>query len=436
MENNTAVPFYDTLPDSDRKKYSRYAICAACFNCFGDLLQDSSAVLILFYLAIGAGNGLTMFQTAVYGIASMLLQIPMSGYGAKTGAKQCIRKSAYIAFVSYILMVLAPCFGGFGKYWALLCFTGYCIARVLWTTGWFPLLTFILKPEERPGFIGTMRFCYSLVIGVVFFLVGIFMKNNTPLWVLQIIILCTGFLTFMRWFCIRKIPAPEKPETVHFELVKGIRESLRNAPLVMYSVYACFVILTAAAISPLVILYAKQYLQLPDGQVQILSTVTLAGNVVGYIFFSRVRKHLGSATLQICCHLFFILIPMTLALTGKHVPQVAWIVGVQLFMCNLVWAFFYAGFSTEMLALAKPGNATISTGICQTYQMLGTAGGRTFVSLMLGANILSAHWNYHGIDISSFQSLFIILAGIALFSLILIPCMPCLIPKHEDYYNP
>jgi len=68
--------------------------------------------------------------------------------------------------------------------------------------------------------------------------------------------------------------------------------------------------------------------------------------------------------------------------------------------------------------------------------MIGTASGRLVVSFLLGHGILSSSWQYWNIKVSLFQTIFLFCSGIALFSLTLVFCLPSVVPKHEDYYDP
>ena len=116
------IPYVETLPDDVRRRYRTYAIIASCFGCFGELLQDSSAIILLYFLALGAGESLTMFQTAFPGIASLVLLIPVSGFIAKYGPKKMIRLSCLIALTSYLFMASSPYFGKTGVM-AIICST-------------------------------------------------------------------------------------------------------------------------------------------------------------------------------------------------------------------------------------------------------------------------------------------------------------------------
>ena len=110
-------------------------------------------------------------------------------------------------------------------------------------------------------------------------------------------------------------------------------------------------------------------------------------------------------------------------------------VGGLLFAGNFAFACFSCSVSQEILALARPGNITMASAFTQTYQMMGTACGRTSASLLLGNGVLAATWKFWNISISRFQTIFLLCAGLALFCVTLFFCLPSVVPKHEDYYN-
>lgn len=433
------IQFVDTLSDSERKRFRLLAIASTWFGCFGDILVDNSAIMILFFLALESSETLTMFQTSLSGIAFLILLVPASFLVANFGCKPVVRASCLISLVSFVLMSFAPWLGVAGKYWtAFWCFV-YAFSRVLWSGSWFPLLTYILKPEERGKFFGMMRFSYYVITGTVFFLLGLFMGEKPPVLFLQIVLFVVGLLAWGRWLCIKQIRLPEQGEaqTSGANMKTAFLTSLRNAPLVMFSVYICFSMAAFGGLTPLVLLYVKEGLHFGDGTTQLLSTVTIVGCAIGYLVFPVILKKFGMRTLQLLAHILFILLPAALFFCGKDVPYLFYILLVLLFLCNFVWAVFYAGASSEMLALARPGNATMATAFSQTYLQFGLAAGRIASSLLLGGGLLAVHWDFHGLSISNYQSIFLIAAGFATFCLTLIFCLPSVVPRHdEDYYNP
>ena len=431
--------FVDTLSNKERKKYHLLAIASTWFGCFADVLMDNSAIMILFFLALESSETLTMFQTALSGIAFLLLLIPASQFVAKFGCKPVVRVSCLISLVSFILMSGAPWLGVVGKYWtAFWCFV-YAISRVLWAGAWFPLLTYILRPEERGKFFGMMRFSYYVITGTVFFLLGLFMDTEPPIAFLQIVLFVVGILAWGRWLCIKQIPLPDQEESKQNtnDLKTAFQLSLRNAPLVMFSVYICFSMTAFGGLTPLALLYFKEGLGYGSGITQLLSTITIVGCASGYFLFPFILKRIGMRKMQILCHVMFILLPVCLFFCGKGLPFLFFVILILLFLCNFVWAVFYAGVSSEMLALARPGNAPMATAFSQTYLQFGLAAGRIASSLLLGGGLLAVNWDFHGFNISNYQSIFLIAAGFAFFCLTLVFCLPSVVPRHdEDYYKP
>ena len=140
--------------------------------------------------------------------------------------------------------------------------------------------------------------------------------------------------------------------------------------------------------------------------------------------------------LQLITHALYIVIPFLLFLCGKGMPAPAWIAGGLLFIGNFAFACFNCSFSRETLALARPGNSVMAMAFCQTYQQLGMGSGRVITSFLLGSGMLATQWNWHGLSVCNYQTLFLIEAFFGVFCLIMLFCIPAVVPKHEDYYEP
>jgi hypothetical protein len=97
------------------------------------------------------------------------------------------------------------------------------------------------------------------------------------------------------------------------------------------------------------------------------------------------------------------------------------------FMCN---------YSSELLALARPGNKTMAMAFLQTYQNVGISIGRSGTALVLGANLLAPAWTLGAMELCSYQTLFLFYGALAAVLLVLIPTLPAIVPKHRDYYEP
>lgn len=424
--------YADQLSDSRRKQFRIYAYASSCFGGFADIMLESSAILILYLSVLGASNTLIMFSTGISGLMSMLLMIPMSGLVDRIGPKNAINITCSLACFAYLLMASAPFFGPeTDQFIVLLGCLLFCLSKPLWTASWYPVLGDILKPEERGEFFGFMRFSYYILTGGVFFLVGICLGKRPPVWILQLVIGATGLLMLGRMFFISKIKTPEHC-CQHYDIKKAFKISIRNAPLVGFSVYIGFLSLAFSSIIPLTLIYMKNGLQYRADTVQTISSVGIAGCIFGYFFYGKIVRKIGMLSSQLLLHCACILIPLGLFVCRPSV----WLLGVFMFAANFCFACFSCMVSSEILALARPGNLTMANAFSQTYQMIGTASGRMGVSFLLGNGILSASWQCGSFTISRFQTIFLFCSGIAVFSLILVFSLPSMVPRHEDYYEP
>lgn len=425
----------DALSDQCRRKYRFYAYASTWFGCFADVMPESSAVIILYLAMLGASNTLIMLSTGISGIVSMFLLIPASCIVDKLGPRKVVNISCSLACVSYLLMSAAPLFGTAAQYVVLAGCFGFCISKPLWTAAWYPILGDILRPSERGDFLGFMRFSYYILSGSVFFLLGLAMGKKPPVWLLQLAVGLTGILVLGRSFFISKIKLSTR-ELGKYDLKKAFFTSVRNAPLVGFAVYTAFLSLSFAAVLPLTLLYLKNGLGCGDNIVQLLSSAGIAGSICGFFCYGRLVRSLGIRNLEIGIHAAYILIPLGLFLCGENMASPVLPIGGLLFAGNFAFACFSCSVSQEILALARPGNITMASAFTQTYQMMGTACGRTSASLLLGNGVLAATWKIWDFSVSRFQTIFLLCAGLALFCVTLFFCLPSVVPKHEDYYNP
>ncbi len=422
----------NNLSDLTRKNYRLYAYASTWFGCIAEVMPEGSAILILYFSLLGAGSNLTMFAMGMSGLASLFLLIPASGLVDRIGIKKSVNLSCCMGVFANLLMAIAPFFGStYDEYIVLVCYLIFCISRPIWTAAWYPILGFILRPAERADFFGFMRFSYYTLSGALFFLIGVCMGKHPPIWLLQIIIAIIGILALGRMHYISKIKMPE-PRRKNSDIKKAFSISIRNAPLVGFSIYICFLALAFSSVIPLTMIYLKNGLHFGANVVQILSSIGIGGCILGFFFYGRLAKKIGTLSLQIMIHVAYIVIPLCLFLCH---PSAFWL-GALLFAANFFFACFGCMVSSEILALARPGNLTMANAFTQTYQMIGTASGRFVVSLLLGHGILSSSWQCWNISVSHFQTIFLFCSGIAFFSLILLFCLPSVVPRHEDYYNP
>ena len=364
-----------------------------------------------------------------------LRTIPLVGVADRIGHQRTILISASLGCAGCFITALAPCFGAGAGTAAIVGLIVFALSKPLFNVSWYPVLGQILLPEERADFFGFMRFSYNIITGGAFFLLGLAMGKNPPLGLLQLVIAAVGLLLLGRGLIVVFLPLPEH-QPRRFDLKGALGISIRNAPLTGFSVYAGFMMLAFSPVLPMAMIYLKKGLDLAPDLVQMLSCACIAGSVCGYFVYGRIVKRIGIRAVELTAHGLFILIPLLLLFCGRQVPRVEYLVALLLFLGSFTYASFFCAFSQEILALARPGNATMATAFANTYMQMGMACGRGAAGFLLGCGALSATWTLGGMDCTHFQTIFLICAALGCFGLVLIFCLPSVVPRHEDFYEP
>lgn len=425
------------LSASARRAARRDATLSAVCGCVAEVMLDSSAVVILYLTMLGGGDTFALFSTSVSGMAYMLLLIPFSGITDRLGLKRSVNIACTVGTVAFLVMALAPLAGGAAKHVVIAGCLLYGLTRPLYLTAWYPLLDNFLLPADRSHFFSAMRFTYMTLNTVLFLLIGMALGKHPPLWLLQAVIAAAGVLLLGRQFFISGLPTGSEGEQAPAcSLTTALGTSVRNAPLTGFSVYACCLTFANCAITPLSFVYLKSHLGAAPDLVVMISSLGMAGTIGGYLAAGRLIRGLGTRCVQIGTHAVFVLVPLGCFLSGKEVVGAAVSIAVLLFVNSFASACFSVCNSSEMLALARPGNRTMAVAFCNTFINLGNAVSRAGVALTLGSGLLATDWVWRGAAMSRYQSLFLFFALAATFFLILLVLIPSVVPRHEDYYEP
>ena len=423
------------MNDVQRKRYRLLAFASTWTGCMSEVLFDSSAIVLLFITALGGSDSLTMFSTSFSSIAWAVLLIPCSELARKKGLKRCLSWGVYLGMAGILLLVLAPCLGKYAMPAALAGCAGYALSRPLHLAAWTPLLNGILRKDERGGFFGFMRFSYQLLAMILFSGAGFLMGDKPPLWFLQAVIGICGLLLLGRKFCIDRIPAVFSVSAGDISFKKQLRNTMRNSALMSFAVYCGSIFLTTAVSLPLTLLYLKKSVSLGSGTIQLIAVCGTVGTMTGYLSFGYLLKRFKIRKLLIACHLSILLSTCALSLCVPEFAFTPAACAVILLAQSFAAACFTNCFSTEMLALAKPGQHTTSIAICSAYNSIGRVAGSWAVSFAMGSGLLASHWQKGGLTFTHYQTLELLCAGFAFILLAALPTVPAIIPDREDYYD-
>ena len=430
------MSYADTLSPEIRKKAQIHAILSTCFGCVSEILLDSTAIITLYFFALGGNASMAVLASGLSSAASTFLYIVSACSITAFGLKRIVKYSCLIGMAGLLLMASAPYWGVNGKYIALIGCFFYCIQRPFYGTAWYPLLDNFLRSRDRGFFFGVMRFTYTLAIGIPFFIVGLYMNQEASMVLMQIIIAAAGILLLGRWLFINLFPMDPDPQIEPLDVKKALGISLRNRPLIGYAIYVCFFSIAYMPIYPLMLAYLKECIHLTDGQIQLCSSVWIGGQVLPFLLYGFLLQKTSLRFLEITVHLLVFLVALSLFLLPAQTGGFFWIAMFLILLLSSAQSCFMCNNSGEMLALARPGNKNMATAFVQTYTAIGTALGRNLASAVLGVGLLAPYWQCGGVTYNQYQTLFLGCAIIALIVLLILPVMSSMIPDHEDYYNP
>ena len=430
------MTFADTLSPRERRR-GRILACLACwFGCISEVMVDSSAIVILYIAMMGGSKAEAMLSTGFSAVFCMVAMIPCAALVGRIGLKRAVVAACLAGCAGFLLMAAAPFFGPWRKAAALAGCLVFSAQRTLYGAAWYPMLDVFLRPQDRGSFFGTMRFTYMVLSGVLFYFVGRLMGENPPVRLMQGVLAVTGLLILGRLLCMLRFPENPAEERVRLDWRRALGISIRNGPLVGYSVYVCLLSAASTSIVPLTLLYLKNHAGLDAGRVQVFSTVGIAGSVAGFFCYGFLLRVLKIRRLELGVHLAFVAAALVLALAGADVPGFLWVAGAAYFLAAFAGSAFMCNNSAEYLALARPGNKPMAVAFLQTYQNVGISVGRAGTAAILGADLLAPSWRLGPLGLCAYQTLFLLYGAAMAFLLVLLPALPAFVPKHRDYYEP
>jgi hypothetical protein len=341
-----------------------------------------------------------------------------------------------VGCLSFLSIAAAPYAGSYAKNIVIASSFVFALTRPVYSSTWYPMLDNFLLPDGRGRFFGKMRFSYMLLNTILIYVMGKIMGTKPPIMLLQGLFVFGGLMLLGRKFEMDQMPLNEKAkrEPVNIPLALGI--CIKNGPLVGFSIYSCLVNMAFYAAVPLAVVYMKTYLNFSAESLMTYSSIGLLGSIIGYAVLGRALRKFETKRCLIGTHLTGLLVCILLLVATPNNPFLKQILYLAFFLNGFASAFMLCINSTEMLALARPGNKVMAMAFIATATNLGTAVGRLGTTLILWTGALAASWDFGKISMTKFQFLFGFYTFSMIFFLILLPLAPAVIPKHHDYYHP
>ena len=427
-----------TLQDEQKaslNKSQKLAIYSACYGTVSEVMIQESAVIILFAGMLGAGSMLAMLTTSLFGVMRCLLLLPAAYAVARIGYKRSIINSSHWGALVLLLLAFSPFLGQLAKYGMIINIIIFASIMTIYVAAWFPFLDEFLPKKDRSHFFGMLRFSWQSCSLIFFFICGLAMGKQPDLWILQTIIIISAAALLGRAFYAGKIKVSESDRKA-LKFRHGLNLVMENKPLVGFSVYIAFLYLAAQGTVPLTYIYLKNYLHIPDNIVVIISSLTLGGTMIGFLFAARIISKIGVKKMLLMIHISFAAINFMLFAFSTS-GTTALVIITALLIC---YGFFIAtssvAVSSEMMALANPDNKAMAMAFCVSMCAAGMGGARLLSSVIIGSGILAAEWSIGTAQFTMFHTMYLGYAIAILFVCVLLVIVPAIFPKDSYQYTP
>jgi Na+/melibiose symporter-like transporter len=255
-----------------------------------------------------------------------------------------------------------------------------------------------------------MRFCHQITAVIFLFATGLLLGRNPAVWKLQLTILCGAFIFAGRALFIARIPAFNTHKAIHNTRKGSFYNVMSNAPLVNFSFYFFILNLASWGAIPLMTIYLKNKLNAPDNIIVMISGLTLTGMLTGYLIAHKLIKLLTVKSTLYLIHISYIIINIIFFCIAKGSLTTYIIITVLLAIYSLMAAVSSIIIASGMLALANQENKRISMAFCGALCYSGSGLSRLLSSLLLGSKIFAFNYYIASLQISHYQTLFLIYA--------------------------
>ena len=406
------------LSEQDRRRAGRLATLSSCCGVTGETALTDSAVIILFAAALDAGDFLTLISTSMLPFFNGLFILPAALLATKVGHRRMILAACGAGFLAYLAAVAAP-FAGEGAAVAVL--VGAILLFTLTTPGfiacWNPLLDFFLRPEERVGYLGKMRFLHQLCAIGFLGLAGWFIGRAPSVGRLQLVLLAGAFIYAGRGLAIAGIPGFGRQASGGAPLSGGLVRAARDRDLDLFAAYQFVLNLLIYGGIPVAALYMKNALQVPGNLVVHVSNAGLIGMLAGYLAANALKTRVSAKRMFVALHYLVIAVNFLLAAVADGSPLALACLALLLGLLGFAVAASSVYCAAETMRLAPAGNKIVAMAWSCAFFYCGSGCSRLFSSFLLK----SGHFcTLGGEAVSPYRMLFCI------YGLLLIPALALL----------
>lgn len=419
------------FPENTCRRGMKLAIVSAIFGAISQVLIQDSPVIILYATALDSSRFVSIFTTSVQYLAIALFYIPLAHIMRSRSKSLITCCTCMVAGFAMLLLASAAWFGSYAKIVMFISLVVFSLMMSVYISGWFPLIRGIVPPKERGRFFGKLRVSWQLSCVAFLLLSSFIVSINNSLQTLQVIIFISALMVFVRAFYLWKIPEV-KPHPLNESFKESIYATINNRSLIGFGLYLFWLYLLANGTLPVTVVMAKLHLKLENDFIIMLSSIFMLGSISGFYLGGKFVDKKGTKKVFLIAHFGFSILNFMLLAANENSLSTK----VILLLVLVLYGFFLAAasiaVSSEAFALAAENRVEMSFAVCMGLYFLGSGLSRFLSGWALDSGILAEKWQFFGIQMTQYHSLFLLFgSGVLTISLLLV-LVPSIMAKRQS----
>ncbi len=404
-------------------------------QCAGVLayLIFTNGLLMLYLLALDVSESRVLLILALAQVTRALVLVPIAHVSDIAGIKRVGAPAHLVASAGLGLLIAAGFFREDAAF--ALALSGVVVFGVSWAmfdAGWFALLSGIISPEGRAKYFGSLRFTWMLTSICFAFISARVLGQNPPVWVYQAII---GFVIAMQmvrmYFYVTSLP--ERVPRAHDGqgMWSAVVEMLRLPNFAPFCAYVFLLVLFTSGGQALFALIEKTSLNLGDNTIVTLSTVSMIGQLVGFMLAGFIVHRLGTKPVFLMAHMGFACVMVLFPLRGLADGSQLWL-GVLHAAYGVIASCSSVAITTELFSLIPARRRSLSAAIQLTLQGIGASLSTMIPAWCIKLGFFKESWAIAGGMVSAYDAVLLAFGFLTLMMTVSLTLVPSVIGRNEQ----
>ncbi len=396
------------------------------------ILFLSNGMMMLYLLSLGMSESRMLLLLAGAQVTRALTLVPIAHASDRFGIKRLGVPGHAVTCAGLGLILLAGFFTGDTAFYIAM--AGIVVFGVSWAildAGWFALLSGFVSAQERPKYFGKLRSTWMLTSIAFAFVSAWVLGKNAPVWVFQAMIVFVMLMQAVRfYFYSRKIPERVPRAEGGQTLLSAVVGILRCKDFAPFCAYSFLLVLFTAGGLALFGLIEKTFMNLGDGTTVTLSTLTMVGQLVGFMAAGHVVHKLGTKPAFVIAHVGFACVLVLFPLRGIFGGAVVWL-GVLHTVLGLIISCSSVALTTELFSVMPAKRRSLSTAIQLTFTGVGGALSTMIPAWCLKLGFFKESWVIAGGNVSAYDAVLLAFGFLTLMMTVSLSLVPSVIGKNE-----